>query len=187
MKEGFFVMKKMSTLFIVFIALLTALSVIFKLYLGIPITFAGSYVKDINLSSVIIMFSGIMFGPLAGGIVGALTDIIVTLARPLGAYVPLFTITNALIGIIPALFFIKKRPEKISILKCFIITLVVQVTCSMFLNTVWQIIIGYMPFNWSLILAKRIIPSAILWPIFSVVLYLLTKAMSRISYKLPKY
>ena len=179
-------MKKMSTRFLVFVALLTAVAVVAKMFLGIPVTIAGSYIKDINLSSVVIMLGGAVFGPLAGGIIGALTDIIVTLLRPMGAYCPLFTISNTLIGIIPALFFMKKNFDKVSIIRTFAATLTVQVICSMILNTLWQIIMGYIPFDWTLIFT-RWIASIIQWPIYSLVLYFLLTVVSKLHYKFPNY
>ena len=55
------------------------------------------------------MYAGIALGPVYGAIVGALTDILCTIIRPMGAYMPLFTLTNALMGILPALFFLKQH------------------------------------------------------------------------------
>ena len=47
----------------VFAALLTSISVILKLFLGITVDMFGGLVKDINLSPTTVMFSGIVLGP----------------------------------------------------------------------------------------------------------------------------
>ena len=100
-------------LFIAYGALLAAVSVVLKLY-GIPIS-EGGFLKDLNLSPVVIMFSGITLGPVGGALVGAITDIMASLIRPLGAYVPWFTITSALMGLIPGLFFLKRKKKKLTL------------------------------------------------------------------------
>lgn len=96
--------------FTVFAALLTSISVVLKLFLGITVDMFGGLVKDIIFFPTAIMFSGMMLGPVYGGLVGALTDILVYIVRPLGSYNPIFTITNALMRILPALFFLKSIP-----------------------------------------------------------------------------
>lgn len=166
-------MRTKATRFVVYAALFTALAVVFKCFLSFPITFLGSFVKDTNLSPVIIMASGIALGPLGGGIVGALTDIIGILIRPMGAYFPLFTVVNALFGIIPALFFIKKKQNGINLtlLKSFLIALLVQVVCTG-LNTVILVSFGFISPAY---IPVRLIGGAILWPIFSVLLYLVVR------------
>ena len=94
---------------LVFGALLTALAVVLKSFLSIPVSMFGGLIKDINFSASIVMYAGIALGPVYGAIVGALTDILCTIIRPMGAYMPLFTLTNALMGILPALFFLKQH------------------------------------------------------------------------------
>ena len=119
--------------FTVFAALLTSISVVLKLFLGITVDMFGGLVKDINLSPTTIMFSGMMLGPVYGGLVGALTDILVYIVRPLGSYNPIFTITNALMGILPALFFLKS--QKHSLLRISLSTAFTQILCSFIINT----------------------------------------------------
>ena len=53
--------------FTVFAALLTSISVVLKLFLGITVDMFGGLVKDINLSPATIMFSGMMLGAVYGG------------------------------------------------------------------------------------------------------------------------
>ena len=73
---------------LVFGALLTALAVVLKSFLSIPVSMFGGLIKDINFSASIVMYAGIALGPVYGAIVGALTDILCTIIRPMGAYMP---------------------------------------------------------------------------------------------------
>ena len=47
----------------IYAALLTSISVVLKVFLGIPVNLFGGFVKDINLSPTVIMFSGMSLGP----------------------------------------------------------------------------------------------------------------------------
>lgn len=167
-------MKKITTRTLVFSALLTALAVILKIF-GIPVTLFGGFIKDINLSPSVIMYSGMMFGPVIGGIVGALTDILVFLIRPMGGYFPIFTITNALIGIIPGLFFLKKHPAKYPMI--LLATAVTMTVCSFIINTLALIGLGFLPAQ---IAWFRAASTFLFIPIHAVIIYLLVKATSRL-------
>lgn len=74
---------------------------------------------------------------------GALTDILVYIVRPLGSYNPVFTITNALMGILPALFFLKS--QKHSLLRISLSTAFTQILCSFIINTLTLILMGFLP------------------------------------------
>ena len=74
--------------------MLAALSLVLDRFLGIRVTEQIS----VNLSYVPIMLAGYVFGPLWGGLVGAVGDILCTLLVPQGAYHPGFTFCNFMIG-----------------------------------------------------------------------------------------
>lgn len=153
--------------------MMLAISVVLKVYLGIPVNFLGSLAKDINLSPAIIMFCGITMGPLIGGIVGGLTDIVAALIRPMGAYVPWFTLTNILIGIIPALFYMKKKEDgekKYGFGKCLIVCIVEQTVCSAVLNNVLLIVLYGFPAS---VAALRAVGSYVSAALYAALLYIL--------------
>ncbi len=58
--------------------------------------------------------AGLLFGPAAGGMVGAVSDILGYPLCPAGPYSPLFTLTAALTGIIPALILKNYREERLT-------------------------------------------------------------------------
>ena len=149
----------------IYAALLTSISVVLKVFLGIPVNLFGGFVKDINLSPTVIMFSGMSLGPWYGAAIGAITDVLVYLVRPLGSYNPIFTITNALIGLIPALFFLKSLS-----------TSVTQTLCSFVINTLALILLGFMPAK---IAWFRALSTFVMLPLHIFLIYMLTRASEK--------
>ena len=179
-------------LFIAYGALLAAVSVVLKLY-GIPIS-EGGFLKDLNLSPVVIMFSGITLGPVGGALVGAVTDIMASLIRPLGAYVPWFTITSALMGLIPGLFFIKRKKTNVNadaetprIKKPYPLPLIIAACvagygiASVVLNTLCLIWLGY--FTPAVAWARNL-PTVITLPIYVILITLLLKLIAPLMQKI---
>ena len=86
-------------LYLVTCAMMIALGVVLKLY-SIPL----SPTAKVGFGPVPAMTSGILFGPLAGFIVGALSDVIGFLVQGNGSFNPATTLMYALSGVVPALF-----------------------------------------------------------------------------------
>ncbi len=151
-------------------ALFTGIAVVLKCFLGIPVNMFGGFIKDINLSTSIIMYTSIIFGPLYGGIAGGLVDVLAYVIRPMGAYQPLFTVVNILFGVIPALL------TKVFQEKPFLATLVkvaiTQTICSFLLNTLILIVLGFMPAS---IAWVRALSAFVLIPVHTIVIYYLLK------------
>jgi len=102
---------KISTKRIAYLAFLTALTIIFTRILSIRIPFAGVEGVRIGFGALPIIFAGVAFGPLSGGIVGALGDLMGYFINPMGAYMPHFTLTSFLTGFIPGfiVFYVLRR------------------------------------------------------------------------------
>ncbi|MDI3548387.1 MAG: riboflavin transporter [Halanaerobiales bacterium] len=82
-------------------AFLIALSIILTRILSLRIAIGGVEGIRIGFGGLPIIFAGIAFGPLAGGIVGAVADVLGYMINPMGAYMPHFTLTSLLTGFIP--------------------------------------------------------------------------------------
>ena len=79
--------------------------------MSIRIPIAGVEGVRIGFGALPMIFAGVAFGPAAGGIVGALGDLLGYFINPLGAYMPHFTLTSFLTGFIPGfmVFYVLKR------------------------------------------------------------------------------
>ncbi len=86
-------------LLLVTCAMLVALGVVLKLY-----SISISLTAKMSFAPVPAMAAGILFGPLAGLVVGALTDVMGFLVQGGGLYIPTTTIMYGLSGVVPALF-----------------------------------------------------------------------------------
>jgi len=93
---------------------LIALSIILTRIASLRIAVGGVEGIRIGLGKFPVVLGGILFGPVAGGIIGGLSDLLGYIINPIGAYMPHFTITSALTGIIPVFILrLFKRAEEI--------------------------------------------------------------------------
>lgn len=152
---------------VLFAAMLTAIAVVLKVFLGLPITFMGSFVKDLNFSPAVIMLSGMLLGPVLGGIVGALVDLLAFIIRPMGGFVPLFTLTSALFGVLGALIV---KPK--NYWRCLLGVVGVQLVCSSALNTLWLILLGFIP---ETLIWFRVLGGIIPAPIYAAIIFFTAK------------
>ena len=97
--------QKFSTVTLVRVGLLTALSLVLKIVLEVYVPLAGIPSLRINFTSVPIMISGILCGPIAGCATGALSVLLGFAIKPTGPYFPGFTLSSALTGMIPGLIY----------------------------------------------------------------------------------
>lgn len=112
----------------------------------------------ITLRFIPILYGSILLGPLAGGIIGGLQDILTyffTNGSP-GTFFPGFTLTAIIMGVFPA--YIMKSIKDKSIFKIILISFV-SLLVTVILDSVWLMILtgkGYLYF-----LSVRIIPNIV--------------------------
>jgi ECF transporter S component (folate family) len=100
-KEGAFLMKKNTAHIkqLVLSSMLIALSIILTRVLSIQLLPTVRY----SFGKIPIFIAGILLGPVWGGLVGALSDIIGYMLNPMGPYFFGFSLSAALAGILPPL------------------------------------------------------------------------------------
>ncbi len=104
----------MTTRKITLMALFAALSIIATRFLSLMIPLGGFPTLSIGFGGIPIMLSGMLFGPLAGGIVGGISDLLGFLINDRGGvYHPGFTLNSILTGVIPGLLFLMIKKYKI--------------------------------------------------------------------------
>lgn len=95
---------------------------------------------SIGLSFVPVLICGLLFGPIMGGVCGALADFVGALLFPFGPYFVGFTVTAFLSGIflgMPSLFAKKVKKPLVFALYCFGFFLINEVICTLTLNSLW--------------------------------------------------
>mgnify|MGYP002349822006 CR=1 FL=1 len=121
------------------LSLLVALSVILSRLFGIMIPIAGVGAVRFSFGDLPVLLAGIVFGPLPGLLVGVLSDLIGYVVNTGGGpYFPLFTLSSALTGLLPALMV--RRQDREEFPTFWRLALAVTVTgliCSVGLNTLF--------------------------------------------------
>ncbi len=164
---------------LIILALLAALGAVFSAFLSIELAPAGSKLVEISLTPVPVMLAGVLFGPLAGALVGFVADTAgFFMGPPTGPYNPVFSVSMALFGVIAGLFYIKS--QKNSAWRMTTMTVVAQVVCSVILNTAFLCIFYPKYFALFAILPTRAVSALIELPIYAWLLMVLTEALSPI-------
>ncbi|WP_422446156.1 folate family ECF transporter S component [Thermoanaerobacterium sp. DL9XJH110] len=96
-------MSKIDTRKLTYMAMFVVLNIILTRVASLRIAIGGVEAVRIGFGGYPIILSGILLGPAAGGIVGAVGDLVGYGINPMGPYMPHFTLTAALTGIIPGL------------------------------------------------------------------------------------
>jgi ECF transporter S component (folate family) len=97
-------MKKLNVRNLATCGLLIAFSVVLSRFASFRFAIGGVENIRFGLGTLPIMLSGILFGPIFGGLVGICADLLGMVVSPMGAYMPQFTFVSMLYGVIPPLF-----------------------------------------------------------------------------------
>lgn len=155
---------------IVFMGLFIALEVILTRFLSIK-----TPIVRIGFGFLPIAFSAIMFGPIVGGITGALSDLVGMAIFPSGTYFPGFTLSAFLSGAIYGLFLYKKP---FTIIRTGVSVIIIKLFIDLVLNTVWLSIL--MNKAALAILPTRIVANAVMFPIQVLVIFMVWKAVGSV-------
>lgn len=170
-KESSLELKKLNNLLVC--AMLLALCVVLGLFGSIMI---GQFIR-ISFSYLPIALGSMLFGPVAGSILGALSDILNYILAPKGPFFPGFTINAIIMGLVYGFSFYKKR---ITLKRIIITKVILMVFLDMLLSTYWLSILYGQAFI--VLLPARILKSILLLPIDAAMLYfVLTRLPSLIS------
>lgn len=151
--------------------LLIALNVVLGLF-AIVIT----NVLQIRFSFLAVAVAGFLYGPVVGGIVGAVSDIVNFVVRPTGPFIPGFTLDAFFTGFIYALVLYKK---KITVRRVLAANTAVMIIVNIFFNSIWLSLMYGQAFT--AIISARIIKNLIMLPVNTGMLY----AMIRFVEKVP--
>jgi ECF transporter S component (folate family) len=114
---------------IAFVGLLVSMEIIFTRFLSFQ-----TPIIRIGFGFIPIAFTGIMFGPLIGGLAAAIADVLGMLIFPKGTFFPGFTLSAFLTGAFYGLFLYRKPVTVVNVSKSvLLIILLVDIG----LNTLW--------------------------------------------------
>ena len=162
--------KKSSTRAMVLSGVFIATSVVLTRFFGFMM-FGG--IARLSLGIVPIAMAGAVLGPVYGGLVGAVADILGAVLFPQGAYFPGFTVTAFVQGLIPGLIvhkaFISNQIGKKKLTTYIVISMVLTVViASLGLNTFWLSILFKKGFL--VMLPSRVTTSLIVGAVNTIVL-----------------
>lgn len=161
--------KIFSTKSLIIMSLMVAINIILTRFLSFMVL--GNSIR-ISLGYIPIILSGILIGPIGGALTGIASDLLGMILRAQGAYFPGFTLSFALVGLIPGLIFYKNSSKHI-FKKLLLAILIVEIFVSLILNTFWlKIIIGK---AFLALLPSRAITRLIIAPIELFIIYSLFK------------
>ncbi len=164
---------KISSHKITTMGLLIALSIILSRVASLRIAIGGVEGIRIGLGGLPIILGGILFGPLSGGLVGAISDLLGYFINPIGVYMPHFTLTSALTGIIPALVLKLNQKNEPNVLELGIAIAVGQTITSLILVPYFLHILFGLP--WVILMPPRIIGVPVNIFLYTVAINLLLK------------
>jgi len=136
---------------------------------------------EIRFGSLPICMAGMMFGPVVGGVVGALVDIGGYLVKPTGPFFPGFTLSSLVGGVIFGLMLYNKKMTFLMVLASQIVyTIIVGII----MNSYWLNLL-YLKNGYLAAIIARLPKELIMIPIYSVLIYSLFKAFSKVRYGSP--
>ena len=136
---------------------------------------AGPYLK-IGFGSVVNQFVYYLFGPVLGGVYGAILDIVKFVAKPTGPYFPGYTFNAALAGVIYGTF-LYKRP--LSFARVLAVHLAIVLIVNMGLTPLWLSLTSGKAFL--ALLPVRAVKNLIKWPVDSMIVYLIVSRLEAIG------
>lgn len=133
-----------------------------------------SNTNQILFSYLGVAAAGFLYGPIIGGLVGGLADILGFYIKPSGPFFIGFTINAILSGVIYGAFLYKKKPTILRILIC---SLVEGIIINIILTPIWLNIM----YGTALFAVPRVVKFLMLLPLKVVLIYFVTNILCRIK------
>ena len=161
-------LKNLNTL--VMTALLIAIGIILGELFSIQITDT----MKIGVSFVATQLTATLFGPVVGGIMGGVTDILKFIMKPTGAFFWGWTF-NAILG--PVIYGIMLYKKKLTLARILISKAIVAIVVNMFFGCLWSSMLYGKAF-WVLVGTKAI-QQVIQVPVQSIIFWMVVKALKK--------
>lgn len=166
---------RLSVRLMVMVAVLTAMQIVLSRTLSYAV-----WNQKIGFAFVPVVLAGMLLGPLAGALVGGLSDFVGAILFPIGAYFPGFTLTAALTGAVFGWLLHKKQ----SIGRVCAAVLFNQLVLGLVVNSLWISVLYGSPYIG--LLGTRLIQYAIMVPVEIVVTWVLVRALEPVKKQLSR-
>ena len=134
-KENIKAHNRLSTKALVIASFLVSMNIVLT-RLGAIMIFGGTI--RLSFGNIPLILSGMLLGPVAGAMVGFISDILGFMINSHGgAFHPGFTLSSVLTGALPGIVIMFSRKNKLSTLNVFISNILVFSIVSLGLNTYW--------------------------------------------------
>lgn len=166
-KDSLHELKNVRTLAVM--AMLLAIAVVLGFY-----TLQVTDFMKIGFSYIPNELTGMLFGPVAGSLIGGLADLLKYMVHPTGPFFPGFTISGLAGGLIYGIVLYKKP---LSLKRVFAANGLVTLIVNLGMNTYWLTLLygsGFMA-----ILPARIMKEAIMLPVCAILFYTVAKVLSK--------
>lgn len=152
--------------------------------IGVVLTFLRVFITQslaISFAFLPLATGSMLFGPLMGGAIGMLTDLVGYAVRPAGPFFPGFTLSACLTGIIYGIMLYRKPLHPVRVFLAGVLnTLVVN----LLLNSLWLSILYGNAFI--VLLSGRLLKNLLLLPVETAMLYLILRTAARLRIRPPR-
>lgn len=174
--------KKINTKSLVQAGFLVAISIVMTRFLYFFVPIAGLPTIRISFGEIPLMISGLLFGPVVGGISGLAADLIGVVVNSQGAFHPGFILSSMLWGVIPGIFgmYFKSKAKNKNPFTVKNISLTVAasfIIISLGLNTIW--LSGLFGKGFMVLFPGRVIAAIFNIPLQSFIINMLIKHLRR--------
>lgn len=152
---------------------MTAMLLAIAVVLGFYTLQVTDFIK-IGFAFIADELTGMLFGPVVGGLMGGAADIVKYLVRPTGPFFPGFTISGALSGVIYGMVLYKKP---LSLKRVALANGLVMILVNICLNTYWLTLLYGDAFF--AILPARVLKQIVMFPIYVALFYSVSKVLGK--------
>ena len=145
--------------------------------LGVILSFFTIQLSDalkISFSFLPLSMGGMLFGPVVGGVMGVVGDVLGYFVRPSGPFFPGFTLNALVTGAIYGFFFFR---HPVTLKRCALASLSVVLLVNLLLNPMWLSLMYGRAFV--ALVAVRIIKNIVMFPINTALLYASLRLVER--------
>ncbi len=156
------------------VGLLVAVSIILTRVLGVVIPVGGVMALRLSFGEIPLILAGVLFGPAAGAVAGASSDLIGFMVNSHGGpYFPGFTVSAVLTGMLPGLFLYPRR-HTFSLTQLLAVIFLTDMITGVLLNTLWLSVM--MDTGFWVLLPPRVVSRLATIPVYTAVVYLTRRA-----------